>query len=79
MKPHKYTQTIIWHPLYPGSRNPPKDVTILLKAVSNGVVYTGIGICQQDSDKRVYFKYDDGMHAWYGHPKSAFIRWALIG
>lgn len=65
-----------WKPLYKGSKNPPLDTQILLKANDGSV---GIGIAFKHN-KLLYIDYTSmsPTRGWYGEKKDSFKFWAMI-
>jgi len=68
-----YSQTIIWHPIYPGSKNPPLDTPLFIKN-SYG---TGYGRAFKDY-KGVYFDYYSERQTLLGKTKLEFLAWAIL-
>ena len=65
-----------WKPLSNGSKNPPLDTQILLKAYDGTV---GIGVAFK-RNKRIYFDYHAivPIRGWLGEEKKSFTSWAKI-
>lgn len=61
--------------MYPGSKNPPDGVTVLLQ---NKHGRWGIGYGNKGYDKNMYFNFISELNHWTWEPKSSFKNWAFL-